>query len=270
MRKVLVITTLVFGLFLLSCQPDINDIIQQAQQCRIETGYYYGGSGGINDSAHFVYDASGKLVKVSNRDGYYLYTYNGGLIHSRKFIDSITSEMLFLDSVWYDANGNITKMSSYDYSGWFTDTIKADHLFYYQSNKLQDVLYIETYRDWNGTMVSDSFPSRFEWDAAGNNINKLVYYDAFGAYDSIQYQYNTDPNYFKVAHPHFFLFDPMFELHVGLEANLPYFYSKNNVINTNIYGSWDNPIIYGLDSTKKITALDMGGFEYFKYKYRCP
>ena len=269
MRSICLLCALVAASFLFSCQQDIDDVIQQAQTCKLRTGYYYGGSGGMNDSASFIYDAAGKLVKITNRDGYYLYTYNGNQISTRKFIDSFTLDVLFLDSVWYDASGNISKMASHDYSGWFADTTHMTYLFQYQNNRLQDLYYVEAYRDWTGSMVSDTFPSRFDWNAAGN-VQKVVYYDNMGAYDSIQYQYNTDPNYFKVVHPHFFLFDPMFQLHVGLEANLPYFYSKNNVTNTNIYGTWDNPIDYGLDSTNKVTAVDMGGFEYYKYRYTCP
>jgi hypothetical protein len=255
--------------FLLSCQQDVNDIINQAQQCRIQTGYYYGGSGGMNDSANFIYDAAGKLIKLTNRDGYYLYTHNGSQISTRRFLDSFSNDVLFLDSVWYNSNNTISKMTSYDYSGWFMDSVAVTYLFSYQNNKLTDLTRVETYRDWTGSMVSDSFPARFDWDVAGNNIEKLVYYDNTGAYDSIQYQYDANPNYFSVVHPHFFLLDPMFQLHVGLEAHFPYVYSKNNVTNTNIYGSWDNPIDYGHDSTNKVTSVDMGGFEYMKYKYKC-
>ena len=270
MRRIYFPLVIVITAFFISCQQDPNDIIQNAQQCRIRTGYYYGGSGGMNDSASFIYDASNRLVKITNRDGYYLYTYNGNQVNSRRFIDSFSNDVLFLDSVWYDGSGNVSKFVTHDYSGWFTDTLHVTYHFQHQANKLKDILYVESYRDWTGMMASDSFPARFTWDAAGNNIEKLVYYDNFGAYDSIMYQYNADPNYFKVVHPHFYLFDPMFQLHVGLEANLPYFYSRNNVTNTNMYGAWDNPIDYGLDSTNKVTAVDMGGFEYYKYRYTCP
>ena len=252
-----------------SCQQEVGEIINQAQQCRIQTGYYYGGSGGVNDSARFIYDGSGKLVKIANRDGYYLYTYQGDKINTRKFIDSITSEVLFLDSVWYDGSGNISKFVARDYSGWFSDSIAITYLLKYQNSRLTDLDYIESYREWTGNMVSDTFPAKFTWDAAGNNIEKLVYYDSFGAFDSIRYQYDANPNYFKIVHPHFFLLDPMFQLHVGLEAHFGYFYSKNNVVNTNIYGSWDNPITYGHDSTNKLTSVDMAGFDYMKYKYQC-
>jgi hypothetical protein len=87
--------------------------------------------------------------------------------------------------------------------------------------------------------------------------------------DSSLYQYDANPNYFKLIHPHFFLFDPEFQLQTGFETQLAYFYSKNNVSNINVYGSWDYPVVYGLDSTNKVTRVDMGGFPYLKYDYQC-
>ncbi|MER3498888.1 MAG: hypothetical protein C4308_09790 [Chitinophagaceae bacterium] len=63
------------------------------------------------------------------------------------------------------------------------------------------------------------------------------------------------------------MFDPGFELQVGFETHLSYFYSKNNVTNFNVYGTWDYPVVYGLDSSNNVTAVDMGGFPYMAYKY---
>lgn len=253
---------------LISCQRELNEILQEAEQCKIQTGYYYGGSGGINDSSIFTYDGAGKLVKLTNRDGKYLYYYSGNNIQARKYTDALSNEVLFLDSVWYAADGSITKLASYDFSGWYTDSIAYDYLFGYLNNKLTDLTIVEKYTDYTGTPISDSFPVKFSWNAAGN-MEKVVYYDNYGAYDSALYQFDTNPNYFKIVHPHFFLFDPMFQLQVGLEAHFPYFYSKNNVTNINIYGSYDNPIVYGLDTPNRMTAVNMAGFEYVKYKYQC-
>src|SRR5688572_15659401 len=176
--KKFVFPVIVICILVAACQQDINNVINQAQQCHIQTGYYFGGSGGLNDSANFIYDNAGNLVRINNQDGHYLYTYQGNRIHTRRFIDSMTSDILFLDSVWYDASGNISKFVNRDYSGWFTDTTTFTYLMQYQNNRLTDLDYIESYRDWSGMMVSDTFPAKFTWDAAGNNIEKMVYYDS--------------------------------------------------------------------------------------------
>jgi hypothetical protein len=85
----------------------------------------------------------------------------------------------------------------------------------------------------------------------------------------VLYQYDANPNYFKSIHPHFFVLDPQFELQVGFETQLAYFYSTNNVTNFNVYGSWDYPIVYGLDADNNVTSVTMSGFPYMEYNYEC-
>jgi hypothetical protein len=72
-----------------------------------------------------------------------------------------------------------------------------------------------------------------------------------------------------VVHPHFWLFDPTFQIHVGLEAHLPYFYSRNNVAQFTIYDGWDYHIGYGLDSINQVTSVTVDGDDYMKYRYSC-
>ena len=256
-------------IILFACQQEPNEFISQAQQCRIKTGIYLGG-GGMYDSATFIYDASGRIIKWEGLDGYYNYVYSDGKISARIFHDAMTNEVWYVDSVRYDAAGKIKEMVFYDFSmTWGFDTIHTKMLFEYDNNRLSRVKHIEYYNIGMGPM-SDTLRSRFGWDAVGN-MDRVVYYDELGDdYDSALYQFDASPNYFNAIHPHFFLLDPEFQLQVGLEAHFPYFYSKNNVTNINIYGAWDNPIDYGLDSTNKVTSIDMGGFEYFRYHYECP
>ena len=254
---------------LISCQREPYQINELTPDCRITTGIYLGG-GGMYDSATFRYDANGNIIKWEGMEGYYDYVCGNGKIIARKFYDGLSNELWYVDSVKYDANGQITEMVFYDYSmTWGFDTIHTKTLISYANNKMATTRSIEFY-DWGGGPMSDTLLSSFVWNAAGN-IERVVYHDEFGiAYDSAIYQFDAHPNYFSSLHPHFFLLDPGFELQVGLEANFPYYYSRNNVTNINIYGTWDYPIDYGLDSLNKVTSLDMGGFEYMKYKYECP
>jgi hypothetical protein len=250
-----------------SCQQEPADIINQAQQCKITAGMYYGGSGSMNDSANFSYDTQGKLVKWKGFYGQYDYFYNGTNIVSRRYTEG--TDLIYMDSVYYDAGNRITNMVFYDYSGMVADTVHTKIVFKYINNRLDNLLNIEYY-DYGAGLMADTIISKMFWNAGGN-IEKLVYYDTNNQpFDSILYQYNSDPNYFKVIHPNFFLLDPEFELYAGFEPHLPYFYSTNNVSNSNMYGTFDYPITYGLDSTSKVTSLGMGGFEYFRYRYQCP
>lgn len=104
----------------------------------------------------------------------------------------------------------------------------------------------------------------------GGNIEKMILEDADHiAFDSIRYSFNTNPNYFKIADPHFFLFDPFFQLHAGVIAHIPYFYSTNNVTQFTIYVNWDYDVTFGLDSVNQVTSVNLDGAEYMKYKYEC-
>ncbi len=258
------------AIVLYACQQEPSDIVDQAQQCRLTTGIYLGG-GGMYDSATFSYDANGRIIRWESDEYYYTYHYTGNNITSRKYFEKSTGGMIYIDSFRYNADNTVSEMLFHDYTQWMGDSSNGKFVFEYQNGKLSRTLSIEYYDlGWVG-LVADTSPARIYWDPAGFNIEKVVLVDMDDIpYDSILYQYNNHPNYFKVVHPHFFLFDPEFGLHVGLETNLPYFYSRNNVMNTNIYGSWDNPVDYGLDSLNRVTSLDMGGFGYYRYKYVCP
>jgi hypothetical protein len=269
MRKIIFLSAWIIAILILSCQQELPAILNQVQSCKVIRGYYYGGSAAINDSADFVYDAAGKLIKWTGNDGYYDYFYNGSRITARIFHEKTGGLVLFIDSARYDSQNNVSELVFYDYSGWYGyDSSRSVLTFQYQDNQLKHITNIN-YFDQGFGIETDTVLTNVFWNAAGN-IDKMVFIDNFNnSYDSILYQYNADPNYFKLANPQFFLFDPGFELHAGFEPHLAYFYSRNNVINFNIYGGFNYPITYGHDSLNHVTSIDMGGFEYMKYKYEC-
>ena len=250
-----------------SCQKEISEIIQEESQCRIIMGYYYGGSGGINDSVAFTYTGD-HVTRSEGRDEYVLYYYTGNNITVRKIYEKPGNALIYLDSISYDNSNRITKLINWEYPGMSNyDTTNIIYDFTYQGQSIKKV--VET------TIIPNYYSDTANWlfttDASGNVKRvDLTNYDQTMVWDSIKYTYNTDPNYFKAVHPHFFLFDPFFGLHAGQVPHFAYFYSHNNVINFTIYGNWDYPIVYGLDSLNNVVRVDMGGFEYMKYKYECP
>lgn len=266
MKKIYwLVATSSFVLFI-SCQREINDIITTAQQCKIVTGYYYGGSGGINDSALFTY-TNDKVTRVEDRDEYVTYFYNGNNISIRKFYEKPGDLFWSIDSIEYNSSNKITRLINWSYPSSFTyDTTRIVYTFTYQDSKLSKVIESEELLN----LPPDTSIYIFNTNAAGN-LDHIYITDADNnVYDSISYYFDANPNYFKIVHPHFFLLDPFFELHVGLVPHFPYFYSQNNVVRFTVYGNIDYPIVYGLDSSHHMTSLDMGGFEYMKYKYQCP
>lgn len=269
MKKIYTLCILIsFTLLYFSCQKEISWTNPEETPCRIITGYYYGGSGGLNDSVVFTYTGD-NVTRAENRDYYVLYYYTGNNITVRKTYEKPGNILVYLDTVSYDNSNRITRLINWEYPGMSNpDTTKYIYDFNYQGGAISKV--VET------TIIPNYYSDTANWlftsDAAGN-IKKvdLTNYDQTMVWDSIKYNYNADPNYFKVVHPHFFLFDPFFELHVGLVPHFAYFYSHNNVSSFDYYGNVNYAITYRLDSlNNNVTSVDMGGFEYMKYKYECP
>ena len=252
----------------ISCQKELSLIQADIDKCHIKMGHYYGG-GGMHDSAQFIYNGEGKLVKWINMDGYYDYHYSGNNIIERRYTES-SGSLWYVDSARYNQDNTIAEIVFYDLSGTYSpDTLHNKVIFEYQDGKVSRLRNIE-YMDAAYGPPTDTTFTIFTWNSA-NNIEKIKFInnDFWSIDDSVLYQYDANPNYFKLIHPHFFLFDPEFQLQTGFETQLAYFYSKNNVSNLNVYGTWDYPVVYGLDSTNKMTTVSMGGFPYLKYEYRC-
>jgi hypothetical protein len=254
---------------IISCQKEVNEIIAENEPaCRVTMGHYYGG-GGMHDSARFTYDASGRLVSWENMDGEYVYTYDGDRIRTRVYREN-SGQVWNIDSVRYNADNTISEIVYYDVSGTYgPDTIHTKVIFFYDGSRVSQTKTVDYY-DYGMGPETDTTTSTFTWSATGN-IEKIRFvntgYMTFD--DSVLYRYDNNPNYFKAIHPHFFLFDPELQLQTGFETQLAFFYSRNNVSNINVYGTWDYPISYGIDSTNKVTSLDMGGFPYVSYEYEC-
>lgn len=265
MRKSFLMVVVCITMMLMSCQPDQTNPVD-IQHCKVVTGYYYGGSGGINDSVAFTYTGN-KLTRAEGNDEYVLFFYTGDNIISRRFYEKPGDLFEGVDSVEYDGSNKITRFTSWEYPSSFNfDSVRAVYNFSYSGNQINNITETDIYMD--GT--TDVTHYAFSVNGSGNYDKILIADQDNIIYDSIMYTYDANPNYFKLAHPHFFLFEPFFQLHVGLVPHLPYFYSQNNVIKYTIYSNVDYNIVYGLDSLHNVTSLDMGGFEYMKYKYSCP
>jgi hypothetical protein len=255
-------------LTLTSCQRELSLIQADVNKCWVATGHYFGG-GGMHDSAQFIYNNGGKLVKWINMDGYYDYYYNGNNIIARVYTES-NGQLWYVDSARYNTDNTIAELVFYDFSGTYTpDTLHSKVIFQYQNGKVTGLKNIEYFDAGFGPQTDTTF-STFTWNASGN-VEKIRFVNNgfWTVDDSVLYQYDANPNYFKLIHRDFFLFDPEFQLQTGFATQIAFFYSNNNVSNLNVYGTWDYPVVYGLDSTRKVTTVDMGGFPYLKYEYQC-
>lgn len=148
------------------------------------------------------------------------------------------------------------------------NTALIEHSFTYSGANIAQVTMIETYYPPTGPKSTRCI--MIYHGCCRKHRETIITRDRDNdLYDSIHYYYNTHPNYSQIVNPHFGLFDPNFQLHVGMIPHLPYFYSKNNVTRFVYYLTYDYDISYGLDSFNNVTGIDMGGSEYMKYRYSC-
>ncbi len=271
MKKVQIaiyITIIVF--VFLACQKEIQPItptIPQpvADSCRLSESHYYGG-GGVHDSALYIYTGD-QLTKLSGNNYEVRYFYNGGTIHYMEYYTKPSMELYRVDTFEFNANNTLNRVRIHDYDEfWQTDTVYTILDFIYSGNRLTRVVRYDEWAYQPGqpdTLYNDFIYS-------GNNITKLLMSDPGGVFDSVVYSFDTNPNYFNPRSNYFFLQDPFFRIHVGMEPHLPYFLSENNVINFRIYDTVDYPITYQVDSSNRPLHVSQGGFDYMGYKYECP
>lgn len=197
------------------------------------------------------------------QNGHYTYSYSGTNITVRRYYEG-GIDLFGVDSILYDANNNIVEIIRSNYSLIWNDTVKIKYLLDYANNKMSGIRYVE-FLPWG----TDTSSTMISWDAVGN-IKNLVHLDNQGnRFDSAVYIYNSNENYFRTIHPHFWLFDPGFNIQEELVYNFPYFYSKNNVTSFYNAGGLPEEVEYSIDSAKKITGLRINGEDYVQYKYKC-
>lgn len=233
--------------------------------CRIATGYYYGGSGGINDTANFNY-VSGKLVSVIGQNADVLYAYDGDRLLSMAYYEKPGNLLYRIDSFAFANDSLLSTMRSHDYDMYnHMDTSHAVLSFIYDGALLREV---RTFTGYEGIPDQDTTVSEFRWE--NDNVKSILTRDTYWADDSIYYDYDNVPNYFRASSRYFFMADPFFQIHVGFDPHLPYFISKNNVTNFRYYSTIDYPVTYQVDSLNHPLLVSQGGFEYMGYRWECP
>jgi hypothetical protein len=242
----------------------LNNLKIPESLCNVTTAYYYYAAAGLYDTANFTYNGN-KIIKSEGELNIVTYEYSGDNIAARKFFDKTAGEYYQNDIIEYDGSNRITSLTTWQYPS-RQDTARIIYLFNYIGNDIDNITRIETW--FSGRPISDTTVSKFH--NSGGNTSLITTTDLHGnLYDSIRYQYNTEPNYFRGVHPHFHLLDANFYLHNSSVYNIPYFYSTNNVIRYIENGTQDFNMVYTLDASNNLTGIDMAGVPYMKYKYSC-
>jgi hypothetical protein len=267
MKKLLLCLTVIA---FLSCQKELSDdtlnpfVNVPEDSCRISRSYFYGG-GGVSDSADYIYSGN-KLTKVEGVHSDVFYTYSGDKLIAMHYYEKPANLLYHVDSFHYVNDTTISRVIAHDFDMFnHDDTVHSELDFVYSGNQLSQLITVASYE---GFSDKDTSISEFRWE--NNNVRSILTKNTSWADDSIYYDYDNNPNYFTATSKYFFMVDPFFQLHVGFDPHLPYFISRNNVVNFRIYTNVDYPVQYQVDSLRHPTLVSQGGFDYMGYKWECP
>ncbi|MEO8771027.1 MAG: hypothetical protein ABI402_13095 [Ferruginibacter sp.] len=160
------------GMCLTACQKELEHTDDPASvippnlnivhdSCRIATRYYYGGSGGINDSANFFYTGN-KLVNVIGTSADVLYTYNGDQLFSMAYYEKPGNLLYHIDTFHYLNDSVLSQVLSHDFDMYnHNDTVHAVIDFIYSANLLTNLKTVNLYE---GSVDTDTLFSDFRWE----------------------------------------------------------------------------------------------------------
>jgi len=267
MKKILRFTGIAFGLVIyLSCQKELNEFGEQKSTCRLSTAYYYLAAGGFYDSSAFSY-SDDQVMKAESEFKLITYGYAESNIYTRTYFDKLANSVSFIDTTEYDANNRIKKITLWLYPGQFSvETTRIIFQFSYKGNNIDQVI---SARRVISSNFADTLINNFRVNNIGN-IENIVTVDYDGnIYDSVHYSYDNNPNYFAKIHPHYFIFDVNFQLQGSYLHHLPYFLSRNNVIEFSDGPTITYQVGYQQDSLRNLNSVNVSGQPYTIYKYDC-
>jgi hypothetical protein len=261
MKRILLPASIFPTLVFVSCQKEITGDKPVQLNCKISKGQYVQ-TNGVNDSAQFIYDDWGRVIKWKDSYGYYDYLYSGSNIQALTFKNNGTSDLLYLDSVIYNMDNSISEIRFYDYTQLPYNLKRRKAIFIYDQNRVSSIMKV-TYEETN----PDTLVLNFTWNTQGN-VDRIVSAAKGGIIvENITFQYNNSPNYFRSIHPQFFLFDPQFGLGNDFEWQTAFYLSQNSVTQFNRNGSTQN-LVYYFNNLNQLTEVDLGSNK-TNYSYQC-
>ncbi|MFT3937140.1 MAG: hypothetical protein QM726_26245 [Chitinophagaceae bacterium] len=171
-----------------SCQKTLNNptpITADCQLTRMVQGLH-------NDTVYLLsYDASGRLSSV--KDSSYSFTATAVYDADGKITSIVTDAIMDTFRIKYKSNGLIASITVVNYFG------RDEYFYEFNSNNLPVLRTdIATFHSSNG-IVYDSSYRKYQYNAAGDIVRTLDYYDAKDtSYGTVtEYTYLDAPNVFK-------------------------------------------------------------------------
>ena len=251
-------------LFIASCQkePDGSILGPPTVKCSLVLAQYLDVSGTVDDTSGYVYIAD-KLARINHMDYYNTLTYTGSRITRKTYFATGSTVEDSYDQFSYNPDGTVSKAEYFitDPSSGFPVLAISIEISYSGGKPIKVVEKIDT----NNNAIPDPL-YEYAYTYTGNNITRCVFKDLIdGTTVNIDFEYDTNPNYFPKEPPAFFT-DFLFEDYAG--DILPLIFSANNVTKITQTGA-TVLLTYVTDSNKNLTELRLNGQAIVRYGYKC-
>jgi hypothetical protein len=254
--------TLFTSTFFAACKKDDDDDGEPSENaCKVTSAQYSLGQSTIN--ATYTYNGN-QVTKVQFPTFNYTFDYTGNNISKRNYFLSAGANPEIYDQISYNTDGTISRIESYaqDTSG--TSYLPAQRIdFSYSGGKLSKTSFYEL----DGA-ISDLYLEN-TYTYTGNNISSLSMKEITDTGDitgTVNYTYDTNPNYFKKQNSQAYMIDILFNpILLDDGSFLPMVFSENNV--TKISTS---DITYESDTRQNVTNVKVGANSLARYTYQCP
>lgn len=250
----------------MACQkdPDPNILNGPTNSCQLIKALYYDSVGAVFDTAGFIYSGS-QVTRVNYTNSFYKLDYTNGKVSKRSAYawDKPDSSFLF-DQFTYNSDGTLALEQDYVLLPPLpAPYLYASYTYTYSGGKLSQ--WVSRF-DTSGTgVLAAIYQSKYTY--TGNNINQSINVELDNGFaDTLNYTYDSKPNYYK-NNPVLFFTDANFAGGIPGEF-IPLFMSTNNVIGVG-FGGLNNNIVYVTDSKQNFAELDINGTKLSSYFYKC-
>lgn len=255
--------TLFTSTFFAACKKDDDDDDggSSGNACKVSQVQYFD-SGRVEETGNYTYTGN-QLTKVQFNDYYYTFEYTNNNISKRNYFVSAASTPEYYDQITYNSDGTVNRIeiSAKTQTSSYAPFLRIDNT--YSGGKLNKTTYLFI----DGGVTEPIIESNYTY--TGNNITTLNYTDYTDtSQGTINYTYDSNPNFFKKQNSQAFLVEQIFNIFLfSIEgfALLPMGISENNV--TNISNS---TISYEPDDKQNLKDLKIGGDLFARYTYQCP
>lgn len=261
--RIAVLCTLTTFLFS-GCKKDKDDVAKK-ENCRITKSYLYDG-GVIEDSAVYFYSGN-SITKIESSEFFYTLDYDGNNnITKRSYYNPGTTTAALYDQISYNSNNTISKIETFEKTVGTTFQSILRYDFAYINGKFNKIT-VNVLSNNITTKVAE-----YMYTYTGDNITGVLIKNFTGsgpAQETLNFTFDTNPNYFKKQGRQVFLTDLLFAYDLFEPSALPLTESANNVATLPADAGSTEAVSYVPNEKQNLKELKVNNKLITSYAYQC-